>query len=706
MYPGSPTCIITDEKILNSIPLDACARLDKVFLDDLSGKTFLNIPGVDPDVKAWCRAVFGLIYFGGIAGKNAMKELIEMRWRDIATAGKGYIRIPRNSGLYPVIIPPVVQLTALSLCSHLLRKHQQDIHQKAAYPEDGLVLPNRSQLSIKLTAAEILAWTDTFDRWLSCLCRSAQLNLSFPQFLQLSRALLVRRYSPAVAGTILGELITNPIPIEQIGITPVELLAKNAGQPIGIDPSAEKSNPRSPLAQKKPRNGPNNHLASIREEGMKKWELPLRRMVTPYTRSDKNSARQIKKAVLFELARYQMGLERKYNKGCEEPWTAFLERVTNDNPFPLRMMDLNALLAAIWMEKLIRRFPPNTCDSRLNDFVSFSRYAVFHPLWRIEPAMVMSIIQNLSLSTESRRHLADTMHQFFHFLRYELGLPGVDIPWWRFAADQPLFEQPILTGRDIGRLHSDIRTSYGEMHSVMIALIVGVCFGLRISEICALKIGDVYFSGTPTVFIWNSKGEFSRVVTVSDIPERVVQGLSRYLEVRKAETNNYRKGPFLEGRSGKHLSPRLTGRIFSELMQRNGIVIGSGGKLMATHGFRHSFANRLFLAGFSLVEISRGLGHKTMTTTMKSYLHTFVCRQYDQLHADKLSEQQITCSIAGLTEILGLGKRGTRYWVKRNIPQLLIAPKGSGISSQYALNTIIPIINREIVNKSYSGNES
>jgi integrase len=43
--------------------------------------------------------------------------------------------------------------------------------------------------------------------------------------------------------------------------------------------------------------------------------------------------------------------------------------------------------------------------------------------------------------------------------------------------------------------------------------------------------------------------------------------------------------------------------------------------IIAVHGLRHTHASLLFFAGVSIASVARRLGHASMTTTQKTYLH-------------------------------------------------------------------------------------
>ena len=50
-------------------------------------------------------------------------------------------------------------------------------------------------------------------------------------------------------------------------------------------------------------------------------------------------------------------------------------------------------------------------------------------------------------------------------------------------------------------------------------------------------------------------------------------------------------------------------------------VKASGVKRIRIHDLRHSHASLLLFAGVSIASVARRLGHASMTTTQKTYLH-------------------------------------------------------------------------------------
>ncbi|MDU1708542.1 MAG: tyrosine-type recombinase/integrase, partial [Anaerococcus vaginalis] len=67
----------------------------------------------------------------------------------------------------------------------------------------------------------------------------------------------------------------------------------------------------------------------------------------------------------------------------------------------------------------------------------------------------------------------------------------------------------------------------------------------------------------------------------------------------------------------------VKGRVFNSTI--NGVLERYCKKLgipvISIHGLRHTHASLLLFAGVSIASVARRLGHASMTTTQKTYLH-------------------------------------------------------------------------------------
>jgi len=148
--------------------------------------------------------------------------------------------------------------------------------------------------------------------------------------------------------------------------------------------------------------------------------------------------------------------------------------------------------------------------------------------------------------------------------------------------------------------------------------------GLRVSEVCKLKISDIDFD-RKQIHIRESKNNKSRYVVLSDY---LSIGLVQYIKGSKPKTylfNGRAKGSPL-GHSAVQQSFRLA-------MQKAEIQ-----KEACVHTLRHSFATHLLEQGVDIVSIKEQLGHAHIQTTMM-YLHvaklerSLVHSPFDKLYA-------------------------------------------------------------------------
>jgi type 1 fimbriae regulatory protein FimB len=245
-------------------------------------------------------------------------------------------------------------------------------------------------------------------------------------------------------------------------------------------------------------------------------------------------------------------------------------------------------------------------------------------------------------------------------------LPLPDIPWGQFYQPSPLHEQRMISQNDLIRVLAELKKNYRNARMMRCGVLLAYYFGLRVSELCHLRLGDLWLAGTPTVLVWNSKGNHSRAVEIPDLTPTEKEILRDEYRRRQMQTGGDRSAPLLVNHAGRPVSRQQFARLLHQAMQRSGTAIRGGEKALVAHGLRHACANRWWMQGISLVEIARRLGHKSIDTTIKSYLHTAMI-----LHREQQSEIPSECSFQtisnrALAGILGLSRRGARYWWERN----------------------------------------
>lgn len=164
--------------------------------------------------------------------------------------------------------------------------------------------------------------------------------------------------------------------------------------------------------------------------------------------------------------------------------------------------------------------------------------------------------------------------------------------------------------------------------------------GLRVSELCDIKIGDLFFGEGYIRVI--GKGDKQRLVPISGIARDRIQ---LYLEYRKEEElrkkSKAKKSPAPKGRKSKgsgdflflnNRGGRLT-RVMIFTMIRQAAERAGINKKISPHSLRHSFATHLLEGGANIRQVQDLLGHESITTTeIYTHLDTTHIRETIEKH--------------------------------------------------------------------------
>ncbi len=160
----------------------------------------------------------------------------------------------------------------------------------------------------------------------------------------------------------------------------------------------------------------------------------------------------------------------------------------------------------------------------------------------------------------------------------------------------------------------DLSTPEGLRNKTMIELLYGC--GLRVSELCDLKISNIFLDVEFLKVV--GKGKKERLVPIG---ASALQNLNYYLEDRKQIDAAKGFGDFLFlNRFKKSISRISVFNIIKDLALKAGIK-----KSISPHTFRHSFATHLIEGGADLHAVQEMLGHSSITTTE---IYTHLDRDY------------------------------------------------------------------------------
>lgn len=165
-----------------------------------------------------------------------------------------------------------------------------------------------------------------------------------------------------------------------------------------------------------------------------------------------------------------------------------------------------------------------------------------------------------------------------------------------------------LSNDDIDEIFKiiDISTPLGIRNRLILELLYDS--GLRVSELCNIKLSDIDFSNKSIRII--GKGKKERIVYYGEPCKRIID---LYLNGTRDEILGKNKNEYLiigNKKSNKSLSVRSV-----ELILNNIIESTSLNKKASPHTLRHTFATHLLNDGCDILIVKELLGHSSLDTT-------------------------------------------------------------------------------------------
>lgn len=264
-----------------------------------------------------------------------------------------------------------------------------------------------------------------------------------------------------------------------------------------------------------------------------------------------------------------------------------LEKALSANTLDAYLTDLNKLLCFLKTENI------NMLAVTLDDLQRFA-----------------AGLHDIGIHPRSQARILSGIKSFFHFL--VMADYREDDPSELLEGPKIGFKLPeVLTVEEIDTIISTVDMSKKEGQRNRAILETLYSCGLRVSELCNLKLSELYFDeGFIKV---EGKGSKQRLVPISPraIKEIKYWLLDRNLGKIKKGFEDY---VFL-ARWGNSISRIMVFHLIKELAEKAGIT-----KNISPHTFRHSFATHLLEGGANLRAIQCMLGHESIATT-EIYTH-------------------------------------------------------------------------------------
>lgn len=277
-----------------------------------------------------------------------------------------------------------------------------------------------------------------------------------------------------------------------------------------------------------------------------------------------------------------------------------------------------------------KRLDSKTLKAYRIDLKQFSVQLATMNLFDITPYILENYIaklhQNYKPKTVKRK--IASIKAFFHYLEYK------DIISQNpFNKIQVKFREPVILPKTIPlntveillstiyKQYSHAKTDYQKRNALRDAAVIELLFatGIRISELCSLKMNDVSLHDK-TILIYG-KGAKERKLQIGN--EDVVNILEEYKTnfLPEIQDTNH----FFVNQAGNPLSDQSVRRAINKYTSLAAIELH-----ITPHMFRHTFATSLLEADVDIRYIQEMLGHSSINIT-EIYTHVAMSKQLDIL---------------------------------------------------------------------------
>ena len=274
--------------------------------------------------------------------------------------------------------------------------------------------------------------------------------------------------------------------------------------------------------------------------------------------------------------------------------------------------------------KIERNYSNNTISSYLSDLKSFDSFLEKNRInfKELNSKHTKLFFRNLSKKKFSPRTIKrkfSSLSSYFGFLldrRIIKNNPLNGI----FTPKIPKILPEILTIEEINNIFLAAESSKNEILSLRDRCIVEMLYssGLRVSEVCELRINNIQFDLDLIRFF--GKGSKERIIPLTYYArkwlKKYLSESRRILSSRSKRSSSY---VFLSN-NGLSLTRMVIWLSVKKYVNSAGVL-----KKISPHTFRHSFATHLIDGGANLIEVQALLGHADISTTE---IYTHLSREF------------------------------------------------------------------------------
>lgn len=265
--------------------------------------------------------------------------------------------------------------------------------------------------------------------------------------------------------------------------------------------------------------------------------------------------------------------------------------------------------------KLEKSLQPKTVEAYLGDIEKLRLFlgdaATLLDVTADDIRSFLASLAGVGIHARSRARILSSLRSFYGFLKLD-GFVGNDPTELIKSPGIGVHLPDVLTLQEIDDIINsiDLTTKEGQRNRAMIEVLYSC--GLRVSELCSLRMSDLYIKEQ---FIRvTGKGDKQRLVPISS---RAIAELEEYFKDRNRIPikPGFEDFVFISERLKKPLSRIMVFHFIKQLVLAAGVK-----KNVSPHTFRHSFATHLLEGGANLRVIQAMLGHESIATT-EIYAH-------------------------------------------------------------------------------------
>jgi len=267
--------------------------------------------------------------------------------------------------------------------------------------------------------------------------------------------------------------------------------------------------------------------------------------------------------------------------------------------------------------KFERKLAENTIfayDADIKEFFDFINIERIKKLDEISEEDILNFVIELNQKQNSNRSIARKISSLRTYFKFLLKIEQVSVnPLSNFEG--PNYEKKLpdfLTLEEIELLTKiNDKSDPREVRDCCIIELLYSC-GLRASELCNLKIGDISFEGKIIRVL--GKGNKYRIVPIGNIAFKMLEYYFKFCR-RALSSKSLTTDYVFISKMGKRLSRISIWEIVKKRALKNNIK-----KNIYPHTLRHSFATHLISNGADLRVVQELLGHSDISTT-EIYTH-------------------------------------------------------------------------------------